>query len=83
MNLIGIGSHVTGLGCGAWRVGKGTIGFLLLGGRIGLSDMARLWVLVPALREFLYCSCKGNSITVISVFIIVNHLYHSDYLVVV
>jgi hypothetical protein len=64
MNLMGIGSHdVTGLGCGAWRVGKGTIGFLLLGGRI--SDMARLWVLVPALRE-LYCSFKGNSITVIS-----------------
>jgi hypothetical protein len=62
MNLMGIGSHVTGLGCGAWRVGKGTkrvgkgtIGVLLLGGRI--SYMARLWVLVPALRE-LYCSFK-------------------------
>jgi hypothetical protein len=48
MNLTGIGKNTAGVGCGAWRLDKGTIGFLL-GGRI--SDTARLRVLVPALRE--------------------------------
>jgi hypothetical protein len=36
--------------------------------------MARLWVLVPALCEF-YCSCKGKSSTVTSLFLEVISIY--------
>jgi hypothetical protein len=73
------GSHATGFGCGAWRVGNGTIGLLLgVGYRIwhGFGYWCRRFASSTIVVKAIVVPLPPYSFIVI-------HLYHSRCLVVI